>query len=72
MSAVAAIRPDEWNLPLLLHVFGAMVLMGGLVTAMTALLLGWRRDAAPYTRLAFWTLLLVAFPAWWLMRIAGQ
>jgi hypothetical protein len=69
---LAAIRPDDWNLPLLLHVLGAMLLVGGLFTALTALYLGWRRDAAPFTRLGFWTLLLVAFPAWWLMRIPGQ
>ena len=72
MSALATIRPDEWNLPLLLHVLGAMLLVGGLVAAATALLLGWRRDAYPYTRFGFWTLLLVAFPSWWLMRIAAQ
>ena len=72
MSVFAAIRPDEWNLPLLLHVFGAMVLVGGLVAGTTALLLGWRRDSAFYTRLGFWSLLVVAFPAWWIMRIAAE
>jgi hypothetical protein len=72
MSVLATIRPDEWNFPLLLHVFGAMVLVGGLVAAVTALLLGWRRDSPWYSRLGFWSLLLVAFPAWWIMRIAGQ
>jgi uncharacterized membrane protein len=46
MSMLAAIRPDSWNFPLLLHVFGAMVLVGGLVTAVTALILGSRRDTA--------------------------
>ena len=69
---LAAIRPDDWNLPLLLHVLGAMLLVGGLVTALTALYLGWRRDAAAFTRFGFRTLLLVAFPAWWLMRIPGE
>ena len=72
MSAVAAIRPDEWNFPLLLHVFGAMLLVGGLVAGTTALLLGWRRDSAFYTRLGFWSLLIVAFPAWWIMRIGAE
>lgn len=71
MSLFAAIRPDEWDFPLLMHVFGAMLLVGGLVAAVTALLLGWRRDSAFYTRLGFWSL-LIAFPAWWIMRIGGQ
>jgi hypothetical protein len=72
MSVFAVIRPDDWNFPLLLHVFGAMLLVGGLVAAVTALLLGWRRDSPWYSRLGFWSLLLVAFPAWWVMRIAGE
>lgn len=72
MSVFAIIRPDEWNFPLLMHVFGAMILVGGLVAAVTALLLGWRRDSAPYTRVGFWSLLVVAFPGWLLMRIGGQ
>ena len=72
MSVLAAIRPDDWNFPLLMHVFGAMILVGGLVAAVTALLLGWRRDSAWYSRLGFWSLLAVAFPAWWVMRIGGE
>ena len=72
MSVVAAIRPDEWNFPLLLHVFGAMLLVGGLVAAATALLLGWRRDSAFYTRVGFRSLLLVAFPSYFVMRIGGE
>jgi hypothetical protein len=69
---LAVIRPDDWNLPLLLHVLGAMLLVGGLTTAVAAFWLGWRRDAKTLSRLGFWSLLAVAFPAWWLMRIAGQ
>lgn len=69
---LAAIRPDDWNLPLLLHVLGAMLLVGGLTTAVTSFSLGWRRDAVTLSRLGFWSLLAVAFPAWWLMRIAAQ
>jgi hypothetical protein len=72
MSMFATIRPDDWNFPLLLHVFGAMLLVGGLVAAVTALVLGWRRDSGWYSRLGFWSLLAVAFPAWWVMRITGQ
>jgi hypothetical protein len=72
MSLLAAIRPDDWNFALLLHVLGAMLLVGGLTTAVTALWLGWRGDSLTLPRLGFRSLLLVAFPAWWLMRIAGQ
>lgn len=72
MSALATIRPDDWNLPLTLHVLGAMLLVGGLVAAVTALVLGWRRDSPWYSRIGFWSLLAIAFPSWILMRIAGQ
>ncbi len=73
---LAAIRPDDWNLPLLVHVLGAMVLVGGLITALVALSLAWRRQesAAPATfaRLGFRTLLFVALPAWFVMRIGAE
>jgi len=72
MNIVAAIRPDDWNAPLLVHVFGAMILVGGLVTAATALLLGWRRDSPWYSRFGFRALLLIALPAWFVMRIGAQ
>ena len=72
MSILAAIRPDDWNFPLLVHVLGAALLVGGLVTAVTALLLGWRRDSAFYTRFAFRTLLFFTVPAWVIMRIGAQ
>ena len=76
MSVLAAIRPDDWNFPLLVHVLGAALLVGGLTTAATALILGWRRqrnaDATGYGRFAFRSLLFVAFPAGWFMRIGAE
>ncbi len=73
---LAAIRPDDWNFPLLLHVLGASILLGALITAATAQLLAWKSrspaDVLPYARLSFRTLLFVAIPAWFLMRIAGE
>jgi hypothetical protein len=33
---LASIRPDSVNLPLFVHVFGAMVLVGGLLVTSTA------------------------------------
>jgi hypothetical protein len=77
MSGVlAAIRPDEWNFPLFLHVFGAMILVGGIATAAGAQYLGWRRtatgDTQPLARLGFRALLLVAIPGWIVMRVGAQ
>ena len=72
MTTLAAIRPDDWNFPLLLHVLGAMLLVGGLTAAVIALWLGWRRDPGMFSRVGFRSLLFVAFPAWWLMRIAAE
>jgi uncharacterized membrane protein len=73
---LAAIRPDDWNFPLLLHVLGASLLLGTLITAVTAQLLAWKRpapaDVVPYARFSFRTLLFVAIPAWFLMRLAGE
>jgi hypothetical protein len=73
---LAAIRPDSWNYALFLHVLGAAVLVGALVTAGTAQVLGWVRDqgggAAVFARLSFRTLLIVAIPAWFAMRIGAE
>lgn len=72
---VAAIRPDDWNLPLLLHVLGAMLLVGALLTVVSALLLAWRRDdagAAELNRLGFRAFLYGVVPSYVVMRIAGQ
>ena len=73
---LAVIRPDDWNFPLLLHVLGASILLGATITALTAQLLSWKRrtpaDVIPFARFSFRTLLFVAIPAWFLMRIAGE
>ncbi len=76
MGLVAAIRPGEWELPLFVHVLGAMVLVGGLVTVLAALVAAARTtplDAVPpLMRLAFRSALLVVVPAWVAMRVGGQ
>lgn len=73
---LAAIRPDSWNVALLLHVLGAMILIGGLVTAFAAQLLGWRprspAGAVTFARVSFWSLLCAAVPGWILMRIGAE
>jgi hypothetical protein len=69
---LAAVRPDDINIALLVHVLGAMVLVGGLVTAATAGIVGWRDDATDLRRLSYKTLLAVAFPGWIVMRVGAQ
>ena len=70
MTALASIRPDEQNLPLLLHVLGAMILVGGLLTGAAAL--AFARGEPRSLRLGYWSLLAVALPGWILMRIGAQ
>lgn len=73
MSVLAAIRADEVNLPLLLHVAGAMVLVGALILATTSLVGAGRSDNLPLTtRLAFRSLLWVAIPSFVVMRVGAQ
>ena len=69
---IAAIRPDSWNLPLLLHIAGAMVLVGALVLAAALLIASRRGDEAPLSRSAYRTLLLAALTAFVVMRVAAQ
>ena len=66
----ATIRPDEQNFPLFVHITGATILVGGLLTAATILLLA--RGDGRSLRLGYWTLLAVAFPGWIIMRIGAQ
>jgi hypothetical protein len=70
MSVLAAVRPDEWNFPLLVHAFGAMVLVGGLLTAATAL--AYARGDTRLLRLGYWSLLALCLPGWLVMRIGAQ
>jgi hypothetical protein len=61
------VRPDSINLAVLVHVLGAMVLVGGLVTATAAALIGWNDEAVGLRRLSYRTLLAVALPGWIVM-----
>ena len=67
---LAVIRPDSWNFPLFLHVFGATILVGAMASAAIAA----RASSSPAIprALPFRILLLVAIPSWLLMRLAGQ
>jgi hypothetical protein len=68
MTVLAIIRPDSWNWALLLHVAGAMILVGGLVTAGAASMM-MRRDATgTLAAFSYRILLIVALPGFILMR----
>jgi len=70
--SVAAIRPDDWNLPLFLHLLGAMVTVGALVTAAYYLFAARRTGSLDMVRTGFRTLLWVALPAFVVLRVAAQ
>ena len=67
---LAILRPDSWNFPLFLHVLGATVVTGATAAVFIAAMASRRR---PWLRLVVArTLMLAVFPAWLLMRLAGQ
>ncbi len=68
----AAIRPHSIDLALIVHVAGAMVLVGGLVTASAAAIIGWSDDSGALRRFSYKVLLAVAFPGYIVMRIGAQ
>ena len=65
MSLLAAIRPDDWNLALFVHILGAMALVGSIVLAITYM-------ASDNLRLGYRTLLIAVIPSWIVMRVAAQ
>jgi hypothetical protein len=72
MSLLAAIRPDDWNWALLVHVAGALTLVGGLLTAGAAAALARRDDTGALARLSYVTLAAVALPGFIVMRAGAQ
>lgn len=71
---LAAIRPDSWNLPLFLHVLGAVLTFGATATVALLAFAGRRETerALWLRRLTFTVGLAVLVPAWILMRVAAQ
>ena len=65
MTVLAAIRPDDWNLPLFVHILGAMALVGARVLVLVALA---ERDI----RLGYRSLRFGVVPGWIVMRGAAE
>jgi hypothetical protein len=71
---LAALRPDAWDLPLFLHVLGAVLLFGGIASLVVLSFAGLRNaeHAALLRRVAFATMLGLVWPSFVLMRICAQ
>jgi hypothetical protein len=71
---LGTIRPDDWNLPLLVHVAGAMLLVGALVVVLVVAVDAQRRGdgAVALTRLGFRALLLGVLPSYVVMRVGAE
>ena len=60
-------------LPLFLHILGAMTLVGAILAMLVLTAAAWRRpEVAALRRAAFRTLLIVAIPAWIVMRVGAE
>ena len=68
-DALADLRPNSFNFPLLIHIVGATVLVGGVLTAAAALYFA--RGNVRQLRLGYFSLLLVAFPGYLLAKLGA-
>ena len=68
--AVPPFRPDSADFPLFLHIVGATILVGGLLTGGSAL--AFAKGDAKLLRLGYWSLLAVSLPGFVIMRIGAQ
>lgn len=71
-TVVALVRPGSWNLPLFLHVLGAMLLFGTTAATAALALPNWRGDREFLVRATFRTILLGVLPAWLITRASAQ
>jgi hypothetical protein len=72
MIDVATVRPDDWNLPLFIHVLGAFTLVGTLVMAAGYLFAARRDGSLVLTRAGYRSLLLGALPAFIVTRVGAE
>ncbi len=65
-------RPDAVNVALVVHVFGAMVLVGALLTSAAMTVIGWNDADPTLRRVSYKSLLFVALPGFLVMRGGAQ
>jgi len=69
---IATVRPTSWDLPLFLHVAGAMTLVGAVATALVLATAGTRRPEEHVLARGAFLCLVAALPAWVAMRAGAQ
>jgi hypothetical protein len=72
MIEPAAIRPDDWNIALFVHVLGALTLVGAVVMSLAFLRAARRDGTLASVRLGYRALLLGALPAYLVMRVGSE
>jgi hypothetical protein len=72
MSALAIIRPDDWNLALFVHLLGALAMVGALALAASYLFAARRDGSLAALRVGFGALLYAALPSFIVMRVGAQ
>ena len=72
MTPLAIIRPDEWELPVFVHVLGALTMIGALALTTAVLFSAWRNGSASSLRLAMRSLLLGVIPAFVVLRASAE
>jgi hypothetical protein len=71
-TLASATRDSSWDLPLFVHILGAMVLVGALTLSAVALIAAWRSGSASLTKLGFMSLFYGALPGYVVMRAGAQ
>lgn len=72
MNVVAVIRPNEWELPLFIHVLGALALIGALAFSAVVLFSAWRDRSEANVRLALRSLTFGVIPSWLVLRVSSE
>lgn len=72
MISAAAIRPDSWELPLFVHLLGALTLIGALALASAFLISASRGGSARALHRAVRSLLFGVIPAWIVLRGSAE
>jgi hypothetical protein len=71
-TAPLGIRPDDYHLPLFVHILGALCLVGSLVLASTYLFAARRDGTLEMVQMGFRALLVWALPSYLVMRVGAE